>query len=125
MTGVLKRLGDKFTVEYADRGVYVQWLPGEAANAEKPTHWINAAWPRQEQVPENVLRTLMGTKARFEDRPRFEERKVELRGNLDDGGTITIGYVKGTPPQILSESDRAAAAETLQQWAHSYLRSEI
>jgi len=81
--------------------------------------------PRLEQVPENMLRTLIGTEARFEDSLRFEERKVELRGRLDDGGTITIGYVKGVPPQILSESNRVAAAETLQQWARSYLRSDI
>jgi len=125
MTGFLKRIGDKFTVEYGDSGVYVRWRPGDASNAEKPAQWVNDAFPRQEQVPENMLRSLIGTEARFEDSVRFEERKAELRGKLDDGGTITIGYVKGIPPQILSESDRTDAAETLRQRAHSYLRSDI
>ena len=125
MTGLLKLTSDKFTIEYEDRGVYVQWQPGEAANAEKPAQRIKDALPRQEQVPENMLRDLIGTEARFQETPRFEERKVELRGKLDDGGTITIGYFKGIPAQVLSESDREVGAETLRQWAHSYLRSDI
>jgi len=45
MTGRLKRIGNKFTVEYGYAGVYVQWWPGDAANAEKPMLWINDAWP--------------------------------------------------------------------------------
>jgi hypothetical protein len=125
MTGILKSTSDKFIVEYVDRGIYVQWRPGETANVEKPARWIKEAFPRQEQVPENMLRSLFGSKARFSDTPRFEERKVVLRGNLDDGGTIEIVYFKGIPAQVLSESDRADAAEKLQQWAHSYLRSDI
>lgn len=125
MTGRLKLISDKFTAEYEDRGVYVQWQPAEAANVEKPAQWIKDALPRQAQVPENMLRHLIGSEARFQEMPRFEERRVELRGKLDDGGTITIGYFKGIPAQVLSQSDREDAAETLQQWAHSYLRSDI
>jgi hypothetical protein len=125
MTGFLKWTSDKFIVEYVDRGIYVEWMPGDAANAEKPTQWIEEALPRQEQVPENMLRNLIGSNARFSDAPRFEERKAELRGKLDDGGTIAIVYFKGGPTQVLLESDRADAAEKLQQWAHSYLRSDI
>ena len=63
-----------------------------------------------------MLRDLIGSDARFPDKPRFEERKVELRGKLDDGGTITISCFKRVPAQVLSESDREDAAETLQQW---------
>jgi hypothetical protein len=125
MAGVLKSTNDKFIVEYADRGICVQWLPGETINAEKPMRWIKEALPRQEQVPESMLRSLIGSEARFSDTPRFEERKVELQGKLDDGGTIAIVYFKGIPAQVLSESDRADAAVKLQQWAHSYLRSDI
>jgi hypothetical protein len=125
MVGGLKSENDKFTVEYVDRGICVQWRPGDTANAEKPTRWIKEAFPQQEQVPESMLRSLIGSVARFSDVPRFEERKAELRGKLDDGGTIAIVYFKGIPAQVLSESDRADAAEKLQQWAHSYLRADI
>jgi len=125
MTGRLKQTNNRFAVEYEGSGIYVQWEPGKAANAEKPAEWINDALPGQEQVPENLLRDLIGTEARFDDTLRFEEGKVELRGKLDDGGMIKIVFFKGTPAQILTESDRAEAAETLQQWAHSYLRSDI
>src|SRR5258708_3546961 len=125
MTGIFKWTNDKFIVEYVDLGIYVQWQPGETANAEQPTRWIKGALPRQEQVPVSMLRSLIGSEARFSDTPRFEERKVELRGKLDDGGSITIVYFKGIPAQVMSESDRADATEKLQQWAHSYLRSDI
>jgi hypothetical protein len=82
MTGIFKWTNDKFIVEYVDLGIYVQWQPGETANAEKPTRRIKGALPRQEQVPVSMLRSLIGSEARFSDTPRFEERKVELRGSL-------------------------------------------
>jgi hypothetical protein len=125
MAGILKSKNDKFIVEYRDRDIYVQWVPGDTVNVEKPMRCIKEALPRQEQVPESMLRSLIGSEARFSDTPRFEERKVELQGKLDDGGTIAIVYYKGTPARVLSESDRADAAVKLQQWAHSYLRSDI
>jgi hypothetical protein len=125
MTGRLIQIpGPNFCVTYKDRSVYVRWWPGDAANERKPAAWIKEALPGWEQVPENMLRDLIGSEARFQDTPRFEERKVELLGELDDGGQIRLGYCKGTPPQALSESERADAAETLQQWAHSHLRSD-
>jgi hypothetical protein len=90
-----------------------------------PAQWIKDALPRQEQVLEKMLRDLIGTEARFQEMPRFEERKAKLYGKLDDGRTITITYFKGNPAQVLSESDREDASEMLRQRAHSYLRSDM
>ena len=58
MPGRLKLIRNKFTVEYQDRGIWIQWQPGKTANAAKPAQWIGHAHPRDEQVPENVLRAL-------------------------------------------------------------------
>jgi hypothetical protein len=124
-TGILKKNGDKFVVEYESRGIYVQWLPGEAATAAKPERWIRDAFPRPAQAPEHILRDLIGSRARFSDVTRVQERTVELPGKLDDGGTISIGYFKGRPAQVLSAADLAEAPERLREWANSYLRSDV
>jgi hypothetical protein len=124
-TGILNKNGDKFVVEYESRGIYVQWLPGEAGTAAKPERWIRDALPGLAQAPEHILRDLIGSRARFSDATRVKERTVELPGKLDDGGTISIGYFKGRPAQVLSADDLAEASVRLKEWANSYLRSDI
>jgi len=96
MVGRLKYLGsERFCVEYEEEDIYVIWRPGTSQAAEKPTKWANEAWPKLEQVPENLLRDLIGSQASFAGGVEVEETAVTMRGSLDDGGSITIGYVKG------------------------------
>lgn len=126
MTGRLKPLGNgSFCVEYDERGVHVTWTPGVVANASKPNAWIADSHPQMQQLPEHMLRDIIGSKAHFSEKARIAERHVDLPGRLKDGGTITIGYSKGVPPRLLMESEQEEGVETVKEWARSYLRNDI
>src|SRR6266481_4001889 len=85
--------------------------PEAAARAQR---WVTDALPREEKVPETMLRTLIGARAEFGTQPRHEEKSVEWGGTLSDGGSIKLVYFKRTP---LSDGERRDAVETLSQWA--------
>ena len=85
MSGRLTRLPTgNFCIEY-QRGVYVKWSPGDPANEVKPLNWIESALPGQEQVPENMVRTLIGSQACFLRQPRVTEKNIDMVGQLSDG----------------------------------------
>jgi hypothetical protein len=117
MVGYLKVDGGQFCVEYADRNVQVFWRPGAPEAAAKATRWIADALPRLEQVPETMLRALISCKAEFLTAPIREEKTVEWRGTLPDGGSIKLVYFKQKP---LDNDEYRDAVETLKTWANSY-----
>ncbi len=125
MSGRLTRLPTgNFCIEY-QRGVYVKWSPGDPANEVKPLNWIESALPGQEQVPENMVRTLIGSQACFLRQSRVTEKNIDMVGQLSDGGTITVAYVKGRPAQVMSEAECEEGIDILTTWIRSYLQSDF
>jgi hypothetical protein len=117
VVGYLKIDGGRFCVEYADRHVQVFWSSGAPEAAVKAKRWLEEALPRHEMVPENMLRSLIGSDAKFLDAPIRKEKTVERHGRLPDGGTIKLVYFKR---DALTENDYRDAVETLTTWISSY-----
>src|SRR5947209_3081107 len=102
MVGRLEVDGGRYWVEYADRNVQVVWTPGSPEPAAKARRWIEEAHPRLEQVPETMLRSLIGSEADFNPTFVRKEKSVERHGKLSDGGSIKLVYFK---EDRLSDSD--------------------
>jgi hypothetical protein len=123
MSGRLKMLSTgAFCIEYPN-GVYIRWTPGNDENAKKPKDWVKSDLPNQTQVPANSVQSLIRSRAQFSSEARLKDKKVEIPGQLDDGGSIVIGYVKGSPPETLSDVEKQEAIKTLETWKRSYLQS--
>lgn len=117
MVGCLKPDGRGFCVEYTGRQIQVFWTPGTPEPAAKAWRWIEEALPRFEKLPETMLRDLIGSEAQFESAPVREEKSVEWRGKLADGGSIKLVYLRKEP---LSDVDYREGVETLATWISSY-----
>jgi hypothetical protein len=126
MSGRLKLLRNgRFCLDFEEQGISIVWTPGEAENGNTARRWVENHPEFRPLVPENVLRDLIGSPARFSTHARIDQKSVELPGQLDDGGHITISYFKGIPRRDLMVSEQEEGVETVKQWANSYLRNDI
>ena len=119
MVGRIKVNSDRYWVEYVDRNVQVVWAPGAPEPAAKARRWIEEAYPRLEQVPETMLRFLIGSDADFNPTSVRKEKSVERHGRLSDGGSIKLVYFKEEP---LGDSEYHEGVEVLATWISSYFR---
>ncbi|MCP1761161.1 hypothetical protein [Bradyrhizobium japonicum] len=119
MVGLLKIDGGRFWVEYEERNVQVVWTPGAPEPVAKARRWFDESYPRLEQVPETMLRSLIGSDADFSPTSVRKEKSVERHGKLSDGGSIKLVYFKEKP---LSDSDYHEGVEALSTWISSYFR---
>ncbi|MCC8939089.1 hypothetical protein H8A99_22080 [Bradyrhizobium sp. Arg68] len=117
MVGYLKRDDSRYCVEYADRRVQVYWWPAAPEAIARAERWLGQALPRQEKVPETMLRTLIGYGAEFASVPIRGEREVEWHGKLSDGGAIKLVCFKQAP---LNDDEYDDAINTLKTWVSSY-----
>jgi hypothetical protein len=117
MVGLLKVEGTRFCVEFVEQHVQVFWHPAAPEAAAKARRWFEFAAPRLAQVPEHMLRSLVGSHAEF-GRPAIRnEKTVELGGSLSDGGWIKLVYFKD---RLLTDDEYNEGVETLETWARSY-----
>lgn len=63
MAGLLMVEGTRFCVEDGERHIQVFWDPAAPEAAAKARRWFEEALPKQAQVPEHMLRSLMGSRA--------------------------------------------------------------
>ena len=117
MVGLLKVEGTRYCVEYLERHVQVFWDPAEPGATAKARRWFEEALPRPAQVPEHMLRSLVGSNAEFERPVVRNEKTVERRGSLSDGGSIKLVYFRD---RTLTEDEYNEGVETLEVWARSY-----